>query len=53
MFLFKKRKPKFKYIMVYKGTINCSKFYLIHNFKTNERKIVTKEVLKDEKKINT
>lgn len=53
MFLFKKRKTKFKYVMVYKEIINCSKFYLIHNFQTNERKIVMKEVHNDEKKINT
>ena len=47
MFLFNKRKPKFKYVMVYKEIIS-SKFYLIHNLKTNERKIVMKEVQKDE-----
>lgn len=39
--LFKKKK-KFKYVMIYKEIIDCSKFYVIHNFKTDKRKIIMK-----------
>lgn len=33
-----KKKQKFKLIMVYAEIIDCSKFYIIHNFKTNKKK---------------
>ena len=37
-----KKKQKLKRVMVYAEIIECSKFYITHNFKNNKRKIVRK-----------
>lgn len=37
-----KKKKNFINVMVYKEIIDCSSFYGIHNFVTDERKIVMK-----------
>lgn len=42
MFKIFKRKPKFKRIMVYKKVIECSKFYIVYNFRTYEREVKEK-----------
>lgn len=35
-----KKNPKLIKVMIYKKIIECSKFYLVHNLKTGEKKIV-------------
>lgn len=37
-----RKKPKLMKIMVYKKITECSKYYLVHNLKTKERKVVRK-----------
>lgn len=50
--LFKKKK-NFVNAMVYKEVIDCSNFYVVHNFRTDERKIMKKKEAKlDENTIN-